>query len=127
MTRRRYGGGAIATLMLLLPVRGSAAEQRCGWYINPTPGNLWLQDKDAIWSITSQAQSDGPDAVGADDKAPMMNSNEYVDKGNGHGHGCACLTVDTDRKKKKITRVYSGHLLPLTRCKADGTLPDPAG
>ncbi len=69
-------------------------------------------------------QSEGPDAIGADDKAPQMNGKEYVYKGN--GHGCACLTVDTDHKDK-ITQVYSGRTLPLAKCKADGTLPEPAG
>ena len=113
-------------LTLLGSPSGYAAEQRCGWYINPTPGNLWLQDKDAIWWITSQGQDQGPDAIGADDKAPRMDDKEYVDKGNGHGHGCACLTVDTDHKGK-ITRVYSGQTLSLARCKADKTLPEPAG
>ena len=55
-----------------------------------------------------------------------MNGKEYVDKGNGHGHGCACLTVDTDHKEK-IIRVYSGKTVPLARCEADKTLPEPAG
>ena len=117
---------AIAAIVLLFPIAASAAEQRCGWYINPTPGNLWLQDKDAIWTITSLGQSEGPDAVGADDRTPRMDGNQYVDQGNGHGHGCACLNVDTDGKEK-ITRVYSGHTIPLARCKADKTLPKPAG
>jgi Protein of unknown function (DUF4087) len=115
-----------AALTLLGSTLGHAAEQRCGWYINPTPGNLWLQDTQTIWWITSQNQAEGPDAIGADDNAPQMNGKEYVDKGNGHGHGCACLTVDTDHKEK-ITRVYSGKTIPLARCKADKTLPEPAG
>jgi hypothetical protein len=121
----RYGLLSVA-LTLLGSSSGYASEQRCGWYINPTPGNLWLQDKDALWGITSQMQSEGPDAIGADDKAPQMNSKEYMDKGTGHGHGCACLTVDTDHKDK-ITRVYSGRTLPRAKCKEDKTLPEPAG
>jgi Protein of unknown function (DUF4087) len=121
----RYGLLSVA-LTLLGSSSGYASEQRCGWYINPTPGNLWLQDKDALWGITSQMQSEGPDAIGADDKAPQMNSKEYMDKGTGHGHRCACLTVDTDHKDK-ITRVYSGRTLPLAKCKEDKTLPEPAG
>ena len=100
------------------------AETRCGWYLNPTPGNLWLQDKDAIWSITSQMQANGPDAVGAD-RAPQESSTEYVDYGNGHGYGCACLNVETDGKDR-ITKVISGRTLPLAQCKSDKRLPPPA-
>ena len=108
----------VAALILLQSSPGFAAEQRCGWYINPTPASLWLQDKEAIWWITSQGQYQGPDAIGADDKAPRMDGKAYVDKGNGHGHGCACLTVDTD-DMEKIIRVYSGKTLPLAKCRAD--------
>ena len=117
----------LAALILATPgMVHAAGQERCGWYINPSPGNLWLQDKDAIWTITSQGEYQGPDAIGADDKTPQMYSKEYVDKGNGHGHGCACLTVETD-SKDKITKVLSGRILPLARCKADKALPPPAG
>ncbi len=103
----------------------SASEQRCGWYINPTPGNLWLQDKDALWGITSQVQAEGPDAKGADN-APRFDDKQYVQtQPNGYGYGCACLTVETDAKAKRITEVISGHTTPLARCKADKSLPPP--
>jgi MFS family permease len=42
------------------------AQTRCGWYQMPTPGDLWLTDKDATWSITSQSEAEGPDAVDAE-------------------------------------------------------------
>jgi Protein of unknown function (DUF4087) len=32
--------------------------------VNPTPGNLWLMDKDATWWITSQGEYKGPDGLG---------------------------------------------------------------
>ena len=31
-----------------------SGEMRCGWIENPTPGDLFLIDKDATWTITSQ-------------------------------------------------------------------------
>lgn len=104
-----------------------ASEQRCGWYINPTPANLWLQDKDAIWGITSQGQAAGPDAAGADN-APGFDDKQYVrTQPNGYGYGCACLTVETDAKAQRIIRIISGHTIPLARCKADKSLPPPTG
>ena len=65
---RRSPVATAAALLLLAGVAG-AAETRCGWYQMPTPGNLLLTDKDASWSITSQGQALGPDAIGVE-KAP---------------------------------------------------------
>lgn len=104
-----------------------AAENRCGWYQMPTPGNLWLTDKDATWTITSQAEAAGPDAVGAE-KTPDFDSKQFVETnvpGTGYGYGCACLVVDTNAKQERITRVYSGKIKPLSACRNDKTLPKP--
>lgn len=43
---------AIAVAFSLSAAPALAAETRCGWYWNPTPGNLWLMDKDDTWTIT---------------------------------------------------------------------------
>jgi hypothetical protein len=105
-----------------------AAERRCGWYVNPTPGNLWLVDKDATWTITSQGEAEGPDARGVDN-APDFDSKQFVETnvpGSGHGYGCACMTVETDAEDQRITRVFAGKILPLSKCKADRSLPPPA-
>lgn len=102
------------------------AEERCGWYMNPTPGNLLLIDRDGQWWITSQMQANGPDAIGADDIAPNFDEKEYVQtQPNGDGYGCACLTVEVDVAQKQITRVTAGRILPLSQCKADKALPPP--
>lgn len=104
-----------------------AAERRCGWYMNPTPGNLLLIDKQGEWWITSQMQANGPDAIGADNKAPDFDDKQYVQtQPNGYGYGCACMTVETDAKAMRITRVFAGETVPLARCKKDPTLPPPA-
>ena len=29
-------------------------EMRCGWFSNPTPGNVWLYDRDGEWTIEVQ-------------------------------------------------------------------------
>ena len=102
-----------------------AAERRCGWYENPTPGNLMLADKDGVWWITSQMEANGPDAADAE-KAPYFNSKQYIaTQPNGYGYGCACLTVESDAKEMRITKVISGETVPIAKCKQDESLPVP--
>jgi hypothetical protein len=129
MTRTRSFPAAITLALLLaatLNATALAAERRCGWYQNPTPGNLLLTDKDGEWWITSQGEANGPDAKGAEDKAPQMDDKQYVaTQPNGYGYGCACLTVELDRKAKRITRVIAGQTVPLARCRQDKSLPKP--
>ncbi len=102
----------------------ATAQQRCGWIENPTPGDLFLIDKDATWTITSQGQADGPDATGVDN-IPQTSPKQFVDtsRGAGHGYSCGCLSVET--KDKRITKVISGKALPLDKCRADKALPKP--
>ncbi len=102
------------------------AQMRCGWIENPTPGNLWLIDKDATWTITSQGQAVGPDAAGVDN-IPQTDPKQFVDtsRGAGHGYSCGCLSVETSAKDKRITKVISGKALPLAKCRADKALPKP--
>jgi hypothetical protein len=122
-----HAGVTAAMLVALSGVSpAKALDQRCGWYMNPTPGNLLLFDKDDHWWITSQMQGNGPDAEGSDDKAPRFDSKQYVQtQPNGYGYGCACLNVDADAKNHRITKVYSGRTIPIAKCKGDKTLPKP--
>lgn len=99
-------------------------ERRCGWYANPTPGNLELIDRDAAWSITSQGEAAGPNATDADN-APDFDGGEFVSTQSGYGYGCACMNVETDGRRRRISRVISGEILPLARCRADTSLPPP--
>ena len=121
----------LVAAMMIAPgavTMAQAAERRCGWYSNPTPGNLWLTDKDASWTITSQGEAEGPDAVDAE-KFPDFDPKQFVETnvpGSGHGYGCACMTVETDARDQRITRVIAGDILPLAKCKADRSLPPPS-
>ncbi|MET0428112.1 MAG: DUF4087 domain-containing protein [Microvirga sp.] len=117
--------GVVGVAILVGPP-AAAAENRCGWYLNPTPGNLLLIDRDGPWWITSQMQANGPDADGADDKAPNFDARQFVKtQPNGYGYGCACLTVETDRSANRVTKVVSGSIRPLSQCRADRSLPKP--
>ena len=112
---------ALAALALFALPAG-AAENRCGWYVNPTPGNWYLTDRDGDWWMRSQG---GLEAEGFDN-APEFDAKQYVKlQPNGYGYGCACLSVDTDKAEMNITRIYSGTILPLSRCRNDKTLKKP--
>ena len=115
----------IVAVFLIAASPALAAETRCGWYMNPTPGNLWLMDKDATWTITSQAEATGPDAEGVEN-TPDFDDKQFVETnnpGSGYGYGCACMSVTVDKAEERITRVFSGEIKPLSVCKADKSLP----
>ena len=118
---------ALAGLFMATATLAQASETRCGWYQMPTPGNLWLTDRDASWVITTQGRDD-LSAVDAD-KAPDFDTSQFVETnvpGAGYGYGCACLVVETGADQR-ITRVYSGKIRPLAACRSDASLPAPQG
>lgn len=64
------------------------------------------------------------------DKTPSFNPKLFVETnvpGSGYGYGCACLIVETNAKAQRITKVSSGKILPLAKCRNDKALPNPEG
>lgn len=111
---------ALINLLLALPLCATAAEKRCGWLENPTPGNLWLIDAESDWTISIQ----GAGFIDEDsiDKMPTIDDKEFV-RTNGHyGFSCACLNVKTDKVKSEIVKVYGGQQLLLKQCLEDASL-----
>jgi hypothetical protein len=122
-------GAALLSVAAATATAVPAVQTRCGWYVAPTPGNLWLTDREATWVITSQGQAQGPDAAGTE-HAPSFDRREFVKTnvpGTGYGYGCACLVVDIDDKTRRITRIHSGRMLLLRQCRRDRFLPPPMG
>ncbi|UXN58500.1 DUF4087 domain-containing protein [Phyllobacterium zundukense] len=116
--------GICFCLAMILPAAVYSAERRCGWYSSPTPGNLILTDGDGEWWIQTQGR---PDPKGIDN-LPAFDDRQFVETnvpGAGYGYGCACMTVVTSARQQRITRVIAGDILPLARCRNDGSLPDP--
>jgi hypothetical protein len=113
---------ALVALALVAALSASpAAENRCGWLNNPTPGNWWLNDHDGEWTISVQG---GYEAGGAD--LPDMSTHGWVvTNGMSYGYGCACLRGVFDHSRKHLTRLVSARSLPLKQCRADHTLPKP--
>lgn len=117
----------VAVCLLALTAPALAAETRCGWLWNPTPGNLWLLDKDATWTISSQGDAEGAGAKGVEN-APEFDPSQFVETnnpGSGYGYGCACMSVTTDAATERITQIFSGETKPLATCEADKSLPRP--
>jgi hypothetical protein len=94
-------------------------EKRCGWFVNPTPGNAWLHDKDAEWIIGAQG---GHQAEG---DWPEFEDRDWVKTNVHYGYGCACLDVETDKKAEKITNILSAKSMPLANCRNGKAPPEP--
>lgn len=109
-------GLALATML----IGSAAAERRCGWIVNPTPGNWWLTDRQGQWIMAVQG---GREARGMD-LLPDFSEREWVRTGgSSYGYGCACLDVRT--RSGAITRILSVRQLTLRKCRADARLPRP--
>lgn len=118
---RVVGMALLAVAVLDASAAQAAAERRCGWLWNPTPGNYLLRDREAEWVISRQ----GPDAAAALENMPDMTVRGWVETNVRYGYGCACVTAVLDQRARRVTRLLSAEPLPLARCRADRTLPPP--
>ena len=90
-----------------------AAVSRCGWFVNPTPGNAWLIDGAGEWIIGVQG---GFQARGA---WPSFSAARWVETNGNYGYGCACMKVDSNASSGRIIRIYSASSRPLSTCRND--------
>lgn len=102
----------------LLP--GEAAETRCGWLHNPTPGNWWLTDRDSSWTLMTQGSGVEPEGI---DNLPDISEGDYVRTNGNYGYACACMSVDTDVAESRILAIHSFRQLPISQCAGDSALP----
>jgi len=111
----------LAAALSLAPVAAGPAltETRCGWLINPTPGNWWLIDADGEWTIGEQGGYQAPGF----DEAPWAGQREQVPVNRNYGYECACMAVTSDPDTMTIARVISVRSKPLQACKDDPKLP----
>lgn len=98
----------------------AAPENRCGWVVNPTPGNWWLTDRDATWIMASQGSDEG--AVGMENIGDIS-AGDYVASNGNYGYACGCMKVETDAASERILAVYSFKQLPISKCERDKSLP----
>jgi hypothetical protein len=105
--------------LLLVALPAQAAEKRCGYVVNPTPGNWWLTDGQGEWLIGTQGREPAP---GLDSIPESFYENGWVRTNGYYGYRCGCLTVDSDRRRQRILRIHGSQPLPLNKCTADPAL-----
>jgi len=108
---------AVAAFLAVSASPSMAAETRCGYFVNPTPANAWLHDKDGEWIIASQGghQADG-------DWPSFENGGQWVATNGSYGYGCACMSVTVDRAEWRVVTIHSATVKPLRACKKDPAL-----
>lgn len=109
----------LALPLILSALPAQAAEKRCGYVENPTPGNWWLTDGRGQWIMGTQGREP---AEGMEVFPQSFFEQGWVRTNGSYGYRCACLTVDSERASKRIVRVHSAQPLPMSRCNADKAL-----
>src|SRR5262249_11570441 len=92
------------------------AENRCGWFSNPTPGNASLYDNEGEWIIATQG---GHQAEG---DWPNFTKNQWVETNGHHGYGCACLRVRVNRETTEVIEIQHATARALSACRRDPAL-----
>lgn len=101
------------------------SETRCGWFVNPTPGNFYLTDADGDWWFASQ----GALEVGGWENLDWSDAefgDAWVETNGSYGYGCACASGDYGRAAEgEVWFIDTLRALPLRKCEADPALPPP--
>jgi hypothetical protein len=105
--------------LMLFATPSVAAETRCGWFVNPTPGNAWLIDRHGRWTIGLQGSQP------AKGNWPNFSKGQWVRLNGDYGYGCACMSVKTDRRTMTIARIFTARAVPLRQCRIDRRLKRP--
>ena len=119
MTRILALAAAVAATLAHVST-AEAAENRCGWLHNPTPGNYWLTDRDASWTILTQGSDIEPDGI---ENLPDISAGDYVRTNGNYGYACACMGVEVDSGEARILAIRSFRQLPISQCRNDASIP----
>lgn len=93
-------------------------ETRCGWFVNPTPANIWLYDKDGEWTIGVQ----GGYQLEAERGWPTFKPQQWVKTNGNYGYGCACMRIRVNKQTHKVIEIKSSRARPLAACRRDRSL-----
>lgn len=110
--------GAVALPLALASGQAQPdAVLRCGWFDNPSPGNVTLTDRDGEWIIAEQGGHQIPWT------RPRFGPGQWVAAGRGsYGYGCACLKLRADDETREVSRIESARARPLSACRTDAAL-----
>lgn len=94
-------------------------ETRCGWFSNPTPGNISLHDADREWVIGMQ----GGHQVATDWDWPNFAQDQWMVTNVGsYGYGCACMDVRANPATGTISDIRNVRAQALAICQQDPAL-----
>ena len=97
-------------------------QWRCGWLSNPTPSNIWLQDRDGEWLIAPQGVYQTP----GDWPWPDFKQSEWIETNVGsYGYGCACLKMQVNPKTRRVLAIKQAYSKPLRACRQEPRLKEP--
>ena len=96
----------------------SPFEMRCGWFVNPTPANIWLYDKEGEWTIGVQ----GGYQVEGERAWPAFKSRQWVKTNGDYGYGCACMEVRVNKETREVVGIRSARARSLAACRRDRSL-----
>jgi len=109
---------AVLLMLTAAEAAAGAIEKRCGWWDNPSPGNVSLIDRAGEWVLYAQGNYSADFRV-----TPQFDVNDetqFVRTGNAsYGYGCVCLTGQIDEKEKRYESVTAAEVLPLSKCRGD--------
>jgi hypothetical protein len=101
------------------PAAAAVLETRCGWFTNPTPGNVWLYDREAEWTLGVQ----GGYQVPGDWPWPKFKRGQWVVTNAGdHGYGCVCLQLRVNKQTHEVLEIKTARGRPLQQCRQDPSL-----
>lgn len=112
------GGGPVAVSAGAAAAPGPL-EIRCGWLVNPTPANIWLQDRDGEWIIGVQGGYQLP----GDWPWPSFRPGQWQELNGHYGRGCACFRGRVDRASGRVVEIQDTWSRPLRACREDPALP----
>ena len=102
-----------------VPSEPQRFETRCGWFVNPTPANAWLEDRDGEWIIGVQG------GYQAEGDWPSFKPRQWVETNVHYGYGCACMRVRVDRESRRVLEIKSAYARSLSACRRDRKLKEP--
>lgn len=102
-------------LALLLLVAAPVLAQpplRCGWWDNPSPGNVGFIGIDGQWDVAVQGVTPLPGA------SPRFPEQRWIASGIGsYGYGCVCFRPVLDREQRSVRRYSQLRAQPLSLCR----------
>jgi len=112
---------ALAAVFATTFAGAALAETRCGYVVNPTPGNYWLTDGQGDWIMASQGDDRDPGM----DQVPDLSEHDYVKTNGEYGYACGCISGAFDAKAMQVARIDTFKQKPLSACRVDKKLKVP--